>query len=155
MKPEKYYAYFLSYWYNCERAKLRMVRALPASIAPITLPSGKIAPSHLKVPLPDGTLAPIPTLRNKDASLMLGIFWSYIWQRYTHLQDGKKRLHMGRPDQITSTPTQPCMEEFYPPTTTRNDVGHWHRCHVTPQASETFSTGLFQMSPPTQRELPY
>jgi hypothetical protein len=74
MKPKKCYAYFLSYWYNRECAELRMVRAIPASIAPITLPSGKIAPSHLRAPLPDGTLAPILTLRNKDTSLMLGIY---------------------------------------------------------------------------------
>ncbi len=47
MKPEKCYAYFLSYWYDCGWAKLRTVKALPDSIAPITLPSGKTAPSHL------------------------------------------------------------------------------------------------------------
>ncbi len=61
MKPEKCYAYFLSYWYNCGREKLRTVKALPESIAPITLPSGETAPSHLRVPLPNGTSAPIPT----------------------------------------------------------------------------------------------
>ena len=62
MKPEKCYAYFLSYWYDRGRAKLRTVKALPDSIAPITLPSGETAPSHLRVPLPDGTSAPILTL---------------------------------------------------------------------------------------------
>jgi hypothetical protein len=74
MKPDKCYAYFLSYWFDGGRAKLRTIKALPDSIAPITLSTGKIAPSHLRVPLPDGTTAPIPTLRNKDASLMLGIY---------------------------------------------------------------------------------
>jgi hypothetical protein len=74
MKPDKCYAYFLSYWYNHGRANLRTVRALPNLIAPITLPSSKIVPLHLRVPLPDGTTAPIPTLRNDDASLMLGIY---------------------------------------------------------------------------------
>jgi hypothetical protein len=73
MKPEKCYAYFLSYWYNRGWAKLRTVKALSDSIAPITLPSGKIAPSHSRVPLPDDMPAPIPTLRNEHASLMLGI----------------------------------------------------------------------------------
>jgi hypothetical protein len=135
MKPEKYYAYFLSYWYNRGRAKLRMVRALVASIAPITLPSGNISPSHLRVPLPDGTLASILTLRNKDASLMLGIYFGPTSGSGTHICKMAKRLHMGKLDQIMSTPTQPCMEEFHPPTTTRNDVGHCYRCHVTPQAS--------------------
>ncbi len=72
MKPEKCYTYFLSYWYNRGQAKLRTVKSLPESIAPITLPSGEISPSHLRVPLPDGTSAPILTLRNNHASLMLG-----------------------------------------------------------------------------------
>ncbi len=72
MKPDKCYAYFLSYWFDSGHAKLRTIKALPDSIAPITLPTGKIAPSHLQVPLSDETTAPIPTLRNDDASLMLG-----------------------------------------------------------------------------------
>jgi hypothetical protein len=75
MKPDKCYPYFLSYWYDHGHAKLRTVCALPNLIAPITLPSGKIAPLHLRVPLPDGTTAPIPTLRNDDASLMLGMYF--------------------------------------------------------------------------------
>ena len=44
MKPEKCYAYFLTYWYDRGRAKLRIVKGLPNSIAPITLPSGKTTP---------------------------------------------------------------------------------------------------------------
>jgi hypothetical protein len=147
MKPDKCYAYFLSYWYNHGQAILRTVEASPESIAPITLPSGKIASSHLRVPLPEGTSAPIPTLHNKDSSLMLSIYFGPISGRGTQ-QNGKNRFHMGRLDQITSTPTQPCMEEFYPPTTTRNDVGHHYHRHVTPQAPETVSMGVFQMSPP-------
>jgi hypothetical protein len=75
MKPDKCYAYFLSYWYNRGCAKLRPVWALPNSIASITLSSGKIAPLHLRFPLSDGTTAPIPTLCNNDASLMLGIYF--------------------------------------------------------------------------------
>ena len=75
MKPNKCYTYFLSYWYDRGRAKLRTVWALPKSIGPISLPSDEIAPLHLRVPLPDGTTAPIPTLRNDDASLMLGIYF--------------------------------------------------------------------------------
>jgi hypothetical protein len=51
MKPEKCYAYFLSYWYDRGQAKLRAVKSLPKSIPPITLPSGEIAPPHLRVPL--------------------------------------------------------------------------------------------------------
>jgi hypothetical protein len=133
MKPDKCYAYFLSYCYNCGRAKLRTVKAPPDSIAPITLPSGEIAPSHLRVPLPNGASAPIPTLHNKHASLMLGIYFSPTSGGSAHMRKtAKNRLHMGRPDQITTTFSQPCMEEFYPPAPNRYDVGHCYRCHVTP-----------------------
>jgi hypothetical protein len=87
MKPNKCYAYFLSYWYNRGRAKLRTVWTLPKSIAPITLPSGKIAPSHLRVPIPDGTTAPITTLRNNDASLMLGIYFGPTSGKGKHVHE--------------------------------------------------------------------
>ncbi len=96
MKPEKCYAYFLSYWYNCGHAKLRMVRALPASVAPITLLTGKIAPSHLRVPLPDGTLAPIPTLRNEDAYLMLGIYFCLTSGGGKHIPEMAKKVSYGQ-----------------------------------------------------------
>jgi hypothetical protein len=91
MKPDKCYAYFLSYWYNRGQAKLRTVRALPASIAPITLPSSKIALSHLRVPLPDGTSASIPTLHNKDAPLMLGIHFGPTSGGGTHIRKKAKK----------------------------------------------------------------
>jgi hypothetical protein len=106
MKPEKCYIYFLSYWYNRGHAKLRMVRALPVSIAPITLPSGKIAPSHLRVPLPAGTLAPIPTLCNKDGSLMLGIYFGPTSGGGTHIRKMAKKSFIWA-DQIKSRPLPP------------------------------------------------
>jgi hypothetical protein len=95
MKPEKCYAYFLSYWYVRGQAKLSTVKALPDSIAPITLPSGKTAPSHLRVPLPDGTSAPIPTLRNEHASLMLGIYFGPTSGDGTHIQEMAKKVLLG------------------------------------------------------------
>ncbi len=94
MKPDKCYTYFLFYWYDRGWAKLRTVKALPDSIAPITLPSGKIAPSHLRVPLHDGTLAPILTLRNKHASLMLSIYFGSTSGGSTHMRKmAKKPTH--------------------------------------------------------------
>ena len=106
MKPEKCYAYFLSYWYDCGHSKLRTVRALLASIASITLLSGKIAPSHLRVTLPDGTLAPIPTLRNKDASLMLGMYFGPTSGGGTHICKMAKKGFIWA-DQIKSHPLPP------------------------------------------------
>ncbi len=74
IKPEKCYAYFLSYLYDNGQARLRPIRSLPPPSEYITLANGTMAPSHMRVPLPDGTSAPIPTLRNEDASLMLGVW---------------------------------------------------------------------------------
>jgi hypothetical protein len=95
MKSEKCYAYFLSYWYNHGWAKLKTVKALPDSTAPITLPSGKTAPSHLRVLLPDGTSAPIPTLQNEHASLMLGIYFGPTSGGSTHIQETAKKVMCG------------------------------------------------------------
>ncbi len=105
MKPDKCYAYFLSYWYNHGQAILRTVEASPESIAPITLPSGKIASSHLRVPLPDGTSAPILTLRNKDASSMLGIYFGPSSGDGTHICKMKKGFIWA--DRIKSRPLPP------------------------------------------------
>jgi hypothetical protein len=74
MKPKKCYAYFLSYLYDNGRARLRPIRSLPPPSEYIALADGTMVPSHMRVPLPDGTSAPIPTLRNEDASLMLGVW---------------------------------------------------------------------------------
>ncbi len=106
MKPEKCYTYFLSYWYNRGRAKLRTVKALPDSIAPITLPSCKTTPSHLWVPIPDGTSAPIPTLQNEHASLMLGIYFGPTSGGSTHIQEMAKKGY-ARSDCIRSCPLPP------------------------------------------------
>jgi hypothetical protein len=106
MKPEKCYAYFYSYWYDRGRAKLRTVKFLPESIAPITLPSGEIAPSHLRVPLPDGTSAPIPTLRNDHTSLMLGIYLGPTSGGGAHIYETAKKSYTWA-DQMRSWPLPP------------------------------------------------
>jgi hypothetical protein len=54
MKPEKCYAYFLSYWFDKGRVKMRTIGSLPTPTALIAMPDGSTAPSHLRVPLPDG-----------------------------------------------------------------------------------------------------
>jgi hypothetical protein len=55
IKPEKCYAYFLLYWFDKGRVKLRTISSLPTPSALITMPNGSTALSHLRVPLPDGT----------------------------------------------------------------------------------------------------
>ncbi len=53
---------------------MRPICSLPPQSGYIALANGTTAPSHMRVTLPDGTSAPIPTLHNEDASLMLGIW---------------------------------------------------------------------------------
>jgi hypothetical protein len=94
---------FLSYWYNRGWAKLRTGKALPDSIPPITLPSSEIAPSHLRVTLPDGTSAPIPTLHNEHASLMFGIYFGPTFGGSTHMRKIAKKGYTWA-DRIRSQP---------------------------------------------------
>jgi hypothetical protein len=65
--------------------KLQTFWALPESITPIIFPLGNIAPSHLRAPLLDGSMAPIPTIRSHDASLMLGIYFGPTSGGGTHI----------------------------------------------------------------------
>ncbi len=102
----KCYAYFLSYWYDRGQAKLRTVKALHDSIAPITLPSGETTPSHLRVPILNGTSAPIPTLRNEHTSLMLGIYFGPTSGGSTHIQEMAKKGYAWS-DCIRSCPLPP------------------------------------------------
>jgi hypothetical protein len=92
MKPEKCYAYFLSYWFDKGRAKLRINSSLPPTpSALITMPDGSTAPSHLRVPLPDGTSVPIPTLRNEETFLMFGVHWSPSLGGNVHVNEMAKK----------------------------------------------------------------
>jgi hypothetical protein len=91
MKPEKCYAYFLLYWFNKCRAKMRTISLLLAPSAFITMPDGSIALSHLRVPLPDGTSEPIPTLKNKETSLMLGVNWGPLSGGGTRVREMTKK----------------------------------------------------------------
>ena len=91
MKLEKCYAYFLSFWLDKGKAKLRTINAIPTPSSLITMPDGSTAPSHLRVPLPDGTSAPIPTLSNEETSLMLGVHWSPSSAGNVHIKEMAKK----------------------------------------------------------------
>ena len=61
---------------------------------------------------------------------------------------------MGQLDQITSAPSRPCMQEFYPPAPTWYDVGI-ATIFVSPETIETVPMGILPMSPSPKLELPY
>jgi hypothetical protein len=82
---------------------MRTISLLPAPSAFITMPDGTIAPSHLRVPLPDGTSEPIPTLKNKETSLMLGVNWGPLSGGSTHVGETAKKGYNWA-DQMRSRP---------------------------------------------------
>ncbi len=70
---------------------MRTISSLPTPLGLITMPDGSTAPSHLRVPLPDGTSAPIPTLRNEETSFMLGVHWSPLLGGSKHVNEMAKK----------------------------------------------------------------
>ena len=76
LKPEKCFAYILTYKFINGHAVMGDMRSLPSPSAMISQNEDTPLPSHLTVPLPDVSCAPIPTIPNTTASLTLGI-WHY------------------------------------------------------------------------------
>jgi hypothetical protein len=74
LKPEKCFTYILNYKFINGRAVMGSMKSLPAPSAMIPQNEGTPLPSHLTVPLSDGTCAPILTIPNTTASLTLGIW---------------------------------------------------------------------------------
>jgi hypothetical protein len=69
------------------------MRSLPTPSAMILQNEGTPLPSHLTVPLPDGTCAPIPTIPNTTASLMLGIWHAPSSCRTKHMKEMCSKGH--------------------------------------------------------------
>jgi len=94
-------------WCSNETGKvlclLPLVNALPTPSSLITMPDGSIAPSHLRVTLPDGTSALILTMSNEETSLMLGIHWSPSSGGKMHIEEMAKKGYNWA-DRMTSRP---------------------------------------------------
>jgi hypothetical protein len=75
MKPEKCFAYFMTYPVVRGHHILGTIDNLPDPTALIPQADDHPLPSHMTVPLPDGTNAPILTLPPTTASLMLGVWF--------------------------------------------------------------------------------
>jgi hypothetical protein len=85
LKPVKCCTYFLVYWYPNGRATMGNVLTLPEPTLHIAQDDGPPLLSHLTVPLPDGTPAPIPTLPPTTASLMLRIWFGPASRGTNHM----------------------------------------------------------------------
>jgi len=87
LKPPKCFVYFLSYCFVHGRARMKTPRsfAAPRYLIPAEETGRAPLKSHIVVPQPDGSVAPIPTLDCKQPSKMLGI-------HFAPLDDGKEHI---------------------------------------------------------------
>ena len=91
LKPEKCSAYILCYRFVRGRAKLMNLTHLPEPTDEVLMKDGTVAPSHLTVPQPDGSLAPIPTLDVTESSKMLGVHFSPAGDSTSHIVNMREK----------------------------------------------------------------
>ena len=87
MKPEKCFAYFMTYSVIRGHHVLDQIHNLPTPTSHIPQGDDDPHPSHLSVPLPDGSRAPIPTLPSSTASLMLGVWFGPASRGTKHMHE--------------------------------------------------------------------
>jgi hypothetical protein len=85
LKPEKCYAYFFTYCYANGQASMADIINLLTPLCILPQSEGPPLPSHLTVPLPDCTSAPIPTLPTNTALLILGIWFGPLSLKTKHM----------------------------------------------------------------------
>jgi hypothetical protein len=102
LKQEKCYAYFMVYQFIHGRSSMGSIRALSEPSPFIPQLEGPILPSHLMVPLSNGTSAPIPALPPASISLVLGIWFGpsscgtkHILEMYRKGHIWADKLHAG------------------------------------------------------------
>jgi hypothetical protein len=93
LKPENCFAYILNYKFINGRTVMGGMRSLPNPSAMILQNEGTPLPSHLTVPLPDGTCAPIPTIPNTTTSLTLGIWHAPSSRGTKHMKEMCSKGH--------------------------------------------------------------
>ena len=85
LKPTKCSVYFLAYKFVRGRARLMSLQDLPAPSARVT-EGNQEYPSHITIPQPDGSVAPIVTHDVTTASKMLGVHFSPSGNSADHVE---------------------------------------------------------------------
>ena len=91
LKGEKCATYICSYKFPNGRAKLKELEDLPAPIGEVVRKDGTIAPAHITIPQPDGSVLPIVTLNVDEPSKMLGMHFAPIGDTTHHMEMMKKK----------------------------------------------------------------
>ncbi len=75
LKPKKFFVYFMCYHMVNNKTKLKLLKKLPKPTATVKVKlkdgSEGLEPSHISLPQPDGSRAPIPTKEVSEATEML------------------------------------------------------------------------------------
>ena len=90
MKQPKCFVYFLTYQFSRGRARMKRRRQLPQPQCMVEIEEkGKKrqVPSHISIPQPDGSTAPIPTRDVTEATEMLGVFFKPLGDSLDHIKE--------------------------------------------------------------------
>jgi hypothetical protein len=87
LKPEKCCTYFQVYKFSGGRALMGNILTQSPATTFIPQITGPPILSHMMVPLPDGSSAPIPSIPTSEASLMLGIWFGQTSRGTKHMKE--------------------------------------------------------------------
>ena len=91
LKPPKCFMYYMSFKFPGGKPRLKSLKDLPPPSSIITDEDGKQHPSHITVPMPDGTDVPIPTLDVKTPTKMLGSWFTPIGDGSHHIASCRQK----------------------------------------------------------------
>ena len=91
LKPSKCSLYLMAYKFVKGRARLKSLKDLPPAKAEVIAKDGSVAPAHVSIPQPDGSLSWIQTHDVKDSSKMLGLHFAPCGNSKTHIEQMRQK----------------------------------------------------------------